>query len=124
MVRFSDLLGRGDDDEDPAATPTPAPTEPVPPPPSEPPPPPPQGSNDLLDRLTSYSAGRPSGDLPPLPPPPPPVPPAATAPPPPPPAPPPPHVATANVVPEVEGRAFVDEFAPVDDDLLPTRKKS
>jgi hypothetical protein len=59
MVRFSDLLGQGDDGDaagDAARDATP--TEPVPTPPTEPPPPPPPASsgNELLDRLTSYAS--------------------------------------------------------------------
>jgi hypothetical protein len=107
MVRFSDLLGQGDDNE---AAPDATPTEPVPGPPTEPPPPPPPASsgNDLLDRLTSYASRS-----------------ALDAPAPSPPAPPPaadegPGAATSERS-EADER-LVESLRPVDDDLLPKRR--
>jgi hypothetical protein len=131
MVRFSDLLGRdgGDDDDKGNEVPRDAtPTEPVPPPPTEPPPPPPPGSspsNELLDRLTTFSSTR------------------AAAPEPEPRQEPygtrfglPPELfeapgdepVTAAMVSEAPASAkpseapYVDTLAPVDDDLLPRRR--
>jgi hypothetical protein len=75
MVRFSDLLGRNEDDDEPLRASTP--TEPLPPPPTEPPPP---------------------------------APPTSIGP-------------TPTTEEDLEVRAFVDALRPVDDDLLPSRKK-
>jgi hypothetical protein len=107
MVRFSDLLGHGDDDEsrpsdEGEARSEATPNEPVPPPPGEPPPPPPPASsgNDLLDQLTDYSAPR-----------------TVTPPPPPP----PPSAPEAGPEPAAD-QAVVETLGPVDDDLLPRRR--
>jgi hypothetical protein len=121
MVRFSDLLGRGGDDEprderpDDAA-PGATPTEPVPPAPTEPPPPPPPGGsgNSLLDSFANYTGAAPAP-----PPPPPPAEPPASA-----------HdepihalIADDTQPAPYSQEAFVESLTPVDDDLLPARRK-
>jgi hypothetical protein len=128
VVRFSDFLGRGDDDDsrrsesahEPAETRDLThltPTEPVPTPPSEPPPPPPPrresaSSTELLDQLTNYASSRP-----PAPPMPDPdrsrfVRPSESDVP-------PPNGAPDEPVPT----PYIDSLAPVDDDLLPNRRR-
>jgi hypothetical protein len=106
MVRFSDLLGQGDDGDShgggTAATDhapeTPTPTEPVPGPPTEPPPPPPPASppsaNDLLDRLTGYAARTTTPE----------------------------EDEDEAAAPSAADARLVEALRPVDDDLLPKRR--
>jgi hypothetical protein len=103
MVRFSDLLGRGDDDKPshPATTTPnePAPNEPVPPAPNEPVPPPPSSTpDDQLERLVAYANSIAAGT---------PEPPAEAD-------------QEPAAGPEHE-HGFGERLGPVDDDLLPRR---
>jgi hypothetical protein len=124
VVRFSDLLGRGDEgrperegdraarrpeptgSEAEAATPDAdaTPNEPTPPAPNEPPPPPPPETHtpDLFERLASYAQTRSSTTPAPSPPP-----------------------APDGTAPEehAHGEGWADSLEPVDDDLLPKDKK-
>jgi hypothetical protein len=128
MVRFSDLLGRGDGEEprrdrhlaavEGAASDGDTPNEPTPPPPTEPPPPPPPASPespaspeapagaDLLERLTDY-ATRAAAAVPPV------IENAQDEPP--------------ETAPDAGARAddvdYVERAHVVDDDLLPRRKR-
>ena len=109
MVRFSDLLGRGDDDEpsrsaadarkDQPRDETPTPNEPVPPAPGEPVPPPPSSTpDDQLERLAAYASSIAASS---------PEPPAET---------------DEEPAPERD-EGITERLGPVDDDLLPRRRR-
>jgi hypothetical protein len=105
MVRFSDLLGRGGDDDKPSRPEDKTPNEPAPPAPTEPVPPPPQ-TDDQLQRLAAFANELAAVAAEPT---------AVSEPEPEPEPEPKPSAALDQVT--------VDQLGPVDDDLLPRKRR-